>query len=228
MQRFAVIGIGRFGKRLARALTAAEAEVIAIDRDAELVEQIRDEVTLAVRLDSTDAEALRMQAVQDVDVAIVGIGADFESSALTVATLKELGVKRIIARANSDIQAKILEKVGADEVARPEGESALRWAHRLMLPNLKQYVELGEAHSMIYMAAPGRFHQQTLKDLDLRNKFGVNLIAIERTVSVQADPDSPAVSKRTVTVPTADTTILPADILILVGSNESLSNLPSE
>ena len=228
MDRFAVIGMGRFGRRLARALTAAEAEVVAIDRNADLVEQIRDEVTLAVRLDSTDAEALRMQGIQDVDVVLVGIGEDFESSALTVATLKEIGVKRIVARANSDIQAKILQKVGADEVALPESESAMRWAHRLMLPNLKQYVELGEGHSMVYVSAPTLFHRKTLQELNLRNEFGVNLIAIERTVSVQADPESPTVTKSTITVPTAGTTILPEDILILVGTDESLSHLPAD
>ena len=228
MQRFAVIGIGRFGKRLARALTAAEAEVIAIDRDAELVEQIRDEVTLAVRLDSTDAEALRMQAVQDVDVAIVGIGEDFESSALTVATLKEIGVKRIIARANSEIQAKILEKVGADEVALPEGESALRWAHRLMLPNLKQYVELGEGHSMVHMVTPTLFHHKSLKELDLRNAYGVNLVAIKRSVAVQKDPSAPMTERPIIAVPNADTRILPSDILILVGSDEGMGRLPED
>jgi len=228
MDRFAVIGMGRFGRRLARALTAAEAEVIAIDRDAAIIQQVRDEVTLAVRLDSTDAEALRMQGVQDVDVALVGIGEDFESSALTVATLKEIGVKRIIARANTDIQAKILQKVGADQVVLPESESAMRWAHRLMLPNLKQYVELGEGHSMVYVSAPKLFHRKTLQELNLRNEFGVNLIAIERSVSVQADPKSPTLTKSTITVPTADTTILPNDILIMVGTDESLSHLPGD
>lgn len=228
MQKIAVIGLGRFGKRLARALTAAEVEVIAIDRDANLVEQMRDEVALAVRLDSTDVEALKTQGIRDVDVAIVGIGNEFESAALTVATLKEMGVKRIIARAESEIQAKILSRVGADEVAQPENESALRWAHRLTLPNLKKYVELGEGHSMVYMGAPARFHHKSLKELDLRNKHGVNLIAIERRVSVQADPDAPVLRTPIIEVPSADTTILPDDVLILVGSNESLTKIPQE
>ncbi len=218
MQRFAVIGLGRFGQRLARALTAADAEVIAIDRDAQLVEQIRDEVTLAVRLDSTDSEALKMHGIADVDVAIAGIGEDFEDAALTVATLKELGVRRIIARAQTDIQAKILTRVGADEVALPERESAFRWAHRLMLPNLTRYIELGDEHSMIYASAPSRFHDKTLKQLDLRNEYGVNLIAIERRTD----------EKPTIIVPAANTAILADDILVLVGSNESLSGLPSD
>ncbi len=226
MLKFAVIGLGRFGQRLAAALTSAEAEVIAVDRDAKLVEQIRDEVTLAVRLDSTDEEALKAQGIHEVDVVIVGIGADFESSALTVATLKGLGAKRIVARAETEVQAKILTRVGADEIASPERESALRWAHRMTLPNLTKYIELGEAHSMIYTAAPAAFHQKTLKELELRNKFGVNLIAIERRVTVKTGESAEGVATPVIEVPSADTAILPADILILVGSNESLSRFP--
>ena len=228
MQKFAIIGLGRFGQGLARALTSTGAEVIAIDRDAGLVERMRDKVTVAVRLDSTDAEALMAQGVHEVDVAVVGIGEDFESAALTVAPLKELQVKRIIARAERDIQAEILSRVGADEVARPEGESARRWAHRLSLPKLTKYNELGEGHSIIYTTAPRCLHQKTLKELALRNKYGVNLIALERTVSVQPDPDAPAPTPTTIVVPDANATILPSDVLILVGSNESLTHLPRE
>jgi len=108
MQRFAVIGLGRFGQRLARALTADGAEVIAIDREVDLVEEVRDEVTLAVRLDSTDEEALKAQGIAEVDAVIVGIGEQFEAAALTVAVLQSLGVPRIYARAETTVQARIL------------------------------------------------------------------------------------------------------------------------
>lgn len=228
MLKFAVIGLGRFGQRLARALTAAEAEVIAVDRDATLVEQIRDEVTLAVRLDGTDEEALKAQGIHKMDVVIVGIGEDFESSALTVATLKGLGARRIVARAETEVQAKILTRVGADEIASPERESALRWAHRMTLPKLTKYIELGEAHSMIYVAAPAAFHHKTLEELDLRNKFGVNLIAIERRVVVKTEHAAEGVETPVIEVPSAGTAIMPADTLILVGSNESLSRFPKQ
>ena len=228
MRNFAVIGLGRFGQEIARALTASGAEVIAIDRDVKLVERLRDEVTLAVRLDATDEEALRAQGIHEVDAVIVGIGHDFESSALTVATLAGLEVRRIIARAESETQAKILSNIGADEVALPERESAMRWAHRLSLPDLGRYIELGEAHAVIQTAAPRPFHHKTLKELDLRNTFGVNLIAIERRISVQSDPSARAVEQPVVTVPDAETTILPDDMLVVVGSNEALSRLPQE
>lgn len=226
MEKFAVIGLGRFGQKLARSLTAAEAEVIAIDLNVKLIEQMRDEVALAVRLDGTNKDALHAQGVHEVGTAIVGIGHNFEAAALTVANLKELGVGRIIARAESDIQATILKRVGAHEVAQPENESALRWAHRLALPNLKQYVELGEGHSMVYVKAPDTLLHATLKELDLRNRHGVNLIAIERRITVQSGEGETPVSSLVLEIPSATSRILPDDVLVLVGSNESLRQIP--
>lgn len=226
MARFAVIGLGRFGENLAKALMANGAEVLAIDRTRGCVERMRDEVTLAVRLNSTDPEALRAQGVHQVDAAIVGIGEDFESAALTVATLKELGVRHIFARAETEIQGKIMLKVGADAVVNPHRESALRWAHRLMLPNLQQYVELGEGYSMIYVTAPPTFHHKTLLELGLRRKYGVNVVAINRRVSISEGEKPLAPQESVIAVPEAETTILPDDILILVGNNEALGRLP--
>ena len=228
MQKFAVIGLGRFGQRLARALAANGAEVIAIDRDLRLRESVRDDVTLAVRLDSTDAEALGAQGVAEVDVAVVGIGEEFEATALTVAVLQELGVPRIYARAMNEIQGQILSRIGADQIVNPEQESALRWAHRLMLPDLQQYVELGENHAMVYTTAPAVFCGKTPAELALRSKYGVNLVAIEREVRVSTAGEKPPPSAPVISVPEADTTILPDDVLILVGPNEALSKLPAQ
>ena len=228
MQRFAVIGLGRFGQQLARALTATGVEVVAIDCAAELVEALRDEVTLAVRLDSTDEEALAAQGISDVDAAIVGIGEDFEATVLTVAVLKSLNVRRIYARAENEIQGRILSRVGADDIVNPERESALRWAHRLTLPNLRQYIDLGEDHAITYIIAPSAFHGRTLAELALRARHGVNLVAIKREVSVQTESQTGPTTKPVVTVPLADTTILPDDVLILVGSNEALARLPAD
>jgi trk system potassium uptake protein TrkA len=228
MRKFAVIGLGQFGRSLARALASSGAEVLAIDRNAKLVEQVRDDVTLAVCLDSTDEEALKAQGIDKFDVAIVGIGDHFEAAALTAATLKILGVKKIIARAQSDLQAKILRRVGCDEVISPEGESALRWANRLTMPNLSQYLELGEGNSLVSITAPRAFHNKTLMQLNLRNQFGVNLIAVERARIVEPDESSPTPIPTKIEVPLADTKILPGDTLILVGANENIAALPRE
>jgi len=225
MDKYAIIGLGRFGAGLARALAGIGAEVIAIDRNARPVERIRDEVTLAVRLDSTDEEALKSQGVGDVNAAIVGIGEDFESSALTVAVLKGIGVPYIVARAENEIQERILRSVGAHDIASPEFESALRWAHRLQLPRLGQYIELGEEHSLISLPAPDVFVGKTLLELDFRNTFGANLIAIERPQA--AAPSAPDRKRpRTLIIPTGKTTIKADDVLILVGANDALTALP--
>ncbi|MFQ5495505.1 MAG: NAD-binding protein [Phycisphaerae bacterium] len=238
--KFAVIGLGRFGLHLARDLAATDAEVIAIDRQTKLVEQLRDVVTLAVRLDSTDEDALKAQGVHEVDVAVVGIGDDLESAAVTVAVLKTLGIPHIIARAENEMQARILTRIGADQTVSPERESALRWAHRLMLPSLLQYIELGEHHSIISLPAPAAFHHKTLLELDMRNAYGVNLIAIERGAPAVADatgqtpgdkPDRrarPARKARLMDVPSAGTRVLPEDVLILVGTNDQLAELPRD
>jgi trk system potassium uptake protein TrkA len=227
-QRFAVIGLGRFGTGLARALASANAEVIAIDRQTKLVDHVRDDVTVAVRLDGADEEALKAQGVHEVDVAVVSIGEAFEASAMTVANLKALGVPRIVARAESDVQAQILTRIGAHEIASPEHESALRWAHRLSLPTLTQYIELGDEHSIVYVPAPTSFHHKTPLDLGLRRNFGVNLIAIERPPQPTKDGDSGEKKPGVVIVPVPDTVIRPGDILVLIGSNEDLSQFPRD
>ncbi len=227
MRRFAVIGLGRFGESLARALAQAGDEVIAIDRNAADVDRVRDDVTLAVRMDSTDSAALVAQGIAEVDAAIVTIGEAFESSVLTVVTLKELGVPRIIARAMTDLQGKILRKVGADEIASAEQESAMRWAHRLALPNLSQYIELEADHSLIYTAAPSAFVGKSLIELNLRAEYQVNLVAIRRERFTKSAGDE-TTAQRSIIVPTAETKIETGDVLIVVGHNDALSKLPQD
>ena len=164
--------------------------------------------------------------MDQVDAAVVGIGDDFESAVLTVSALKSFGVPRIICRAESEIRGRILTQVGADSTVNPEAESAVRWAHRLMLPDLKDYVELGEGHSIIQIPAPPAFFQKTPAELQIRQTYHLTLVAIKRVVRVQAGSDSPETETHTITIPEPDTKILPTDILVLVGSNESLNKIP--
>ena len=225
MPKFAVIGLGRFGAKLAETLTQNGAEVIAIDRSREIVERIKDRVALAVRLDSTTTAALQTQGVDRADAAVVGIGDDFESAVLTVSALKSFKVPRIICRAESELRGRILRQVGADSTVNPEAESATRWAHRLMLPDLKDYVELGEGYSIIQIPAPPAFHHKSPVELRLRQAFEVTLVAIKRTVTVQEGGDQRPTEAPTMTIPEPDTKILPTDVLVLVGSNESLNKI---
>lgn len=220
MARFAIIGLGRFGMRLARTMAGLGAEVIAIDRSRTLIERIQDDVSIAVRLDSTDEEALRAQGIHDVPVVVVGIGEDFESAALATAAVKSLGVPRVIARAQNALRGRILRRIGADEIVYPEHETADRWAHRLLLPKLERFVELGDDVNLIELVAPPSFIGKTPRSLALREKLGVTLVAIRR----KAEGHAGAVS---FWVPTAETEIQTADELLLIGRQESLEKLTS-
>jgi len=186
MKRFLVIGLGRFGRRLAQALTEAGQEVIAADKTEDLVERMRDEVALAVRLDATDEEPLKAQEVGDVDAAIVSIGEDFEANVLATTTLKAMGVPQVISRASTVTQRRILRRVGADEVILPEEEVADRLARQLVNPNIVEHLSLSEGHSLVQIRAPKAWHDKTLGEIDLRRKYEVNLVAIRRPVEPEA------------------------------------------
>lgn len=227
MERFAVIGLGLFGRRLASLLAEAGAEVIAVDRNRELVEDIRDQVAMAVCMDSTDEQALRAQGIDKVDVAIVGIGAAFESAALTTVLLKQLGVPRVISRAATNIRGQILARSGADDIVNPEKESAERWRNRLMAPTIMERIELADDSSLVQVPAPEEFFHKTLTELDVRKKYQVNVVAIRRT-SQQADSDGVQRTRQfVISVPMADTKIEPGDVLVLIGSEEAIRSLPA-
>ncbi len=224
MQRFAVIGLGRFGAQLARSLTASGAEVIAIDKDRRIIDEISDSVTYAVRLDSTNEEALRAQGVDKVNVAIVGIGQDFESSILTTVILKGMKVTRICCRAEKQIHGRILRRVGADEIILPEEESAQRWSFKLMAPRIGEKLEFAPGFSFARYNAPASFHNKTILELNLRKKYNVNLIGLHRA----AQPDEAEISGQIINVPLPETIIHKGDVLWLVGSDDNLASMPDE
>ena len=226
MQRFAIIGLGRFGEKLALALTRAGAEVIAVDKDRKLIEQISEEVTMAVRLDSTDPDALRAQGIDKVDAAIVGIGQDFEANILTTMILKSLGVKYICSRAEQPTQEMILRRIGADEVIFPEEESANRWAFRLRAPQIHEKLEFAEGYSLAQYTAPESFDGKTLLELDLRKKYHVNLIGLRK--GGEQGNGQKKIHRQIINVPQPDMVINQGDLLWLVGRDEDLAALPQQ
>ena len=226
MRRFAVIGLGRFGSQLARALTRAGAEVVAIDKDRKIIEQISPDVTVAVRLDSTEEDALRAQGVDKVDAAIVGIGGGFEANILTTVTLKSIGVKYVCSRAERQMHGNILRRIGADEVIFPEDESALRWSFKLMAPRISDTLEFAPGFSLAQYNAPASFNGKTLLDLHLRKKYHVNLIGLRRAGA--ADEGDKKIARQIINVPLPETVINEGDLLWLVGSEEDLAALPDE
>ncbi len=219
-ERITIIGLGRFGKKLAQALSASGAEVIAIDKSRQIIEGIRDQVTMAIRLDSTDEQALLAQGIDNVDAAVVAIGTDFEANALTTSTLKAIGIKRVISRAGSEIRGEILRRIGADEIVFPEHESATKWVHRLLLPRLLESIEIGEGHSLVQLQAPAKFHNKDLRSLQLRQKYNINVVAIRRPIE---QDKSAASGKHKIVMPMPDTAILPGDILWVIGPNQSIA-----
>ena len=228
MERFAIIGLGRFGMRLATMLAEAGADVIAADRNRELIEQVRDKVSLAVCMDCTDENAIKAQGIDKVDVAVVGVGTSFEDSALVTVMLKHLGVPRVISRATTTMRARILQRIGADDIVNPERESAERWRNRLLAPSIMERIELAEGHSLTQVPAPASFFGKTLKDLDIRRKFEVNVVAIRRTVAGTDDEGVRRPRQFVISVPMADPTIEKGDILLLLGSDEAMMNFPKK
>jgi trk system potassium uptake protein TrkA len=226
MRRFAVIGLGRFGQKLAVALSMSGAEVIAIDRHREAVDLIRDQVSHAVRLDSTDAEALKAQGVDDVDVAIIGMGQEsFEAAILTVVNLLQMGVKQVYARADSLIAGEVFSKVGAVDVIYPEIETAQRWAYKLIAPQIGEKIDFAPGYSLARIEAPLSFDGKTVMDLQLRQKYNINLVLIKRSDDVKAKKKEKG---PIITVPLPGTVVNKGDILMVAGSDADLARLPQE
>lgn len=227
MKRFVVIGLGRFGRKLAIALSMSGAEVIAIDKDRMIIEDIRDQVTHAVRLDSTDEEALKAQEIDKVDVAIIGMGERgraFESGILTVVNLKQMGVPLIYARAANLIAGQVFSAVGAVDVIYPEIETAQRWAYKLIAPHIEEKIDFAPGYSLARVKAPPSFNGNTVMDLQLRQKYNVNLVAIKRAeANVDEEKDDGIIN-----VPMPSTVIYADDILMVAGSDLDLAKLPRE
>jgi trk system potassium uptake protein len=217
-KQFGVIGLGRFGSAMAITLTELGHDVIGVDGDEARVQQLADVITHALQIDATDEKALRAAGIQDVDVAVVSIGENIESSLLVVMQLRELGIETIVAKAVTSLHGRILEKLGVSRVIFPEREMAIRIAHSLVMPNVIDYIELSRDFSIVEVPAPAAFVGRTLKQLELRPRLGLTLIAIKR----QADGGAGVVTN---IAPAADETIRSGDVLALLGSNERLNQL---
>lgn len=214
MKQFAIIGLGNFGYYLAKHLYRKGYEVLAVDIDPKQVQAVRDDVSQAIVADATDRSVIEALGVKDMDVAVVCIGSILSNSILATLTLKDIGVKRIYAKAITELHGRILYKVGADEVFFPEKDLAISLAERLHNPNMLDYLPFLEGYSIIELAPLREFIGKSLKDLNLTNRFGVQVVAIKEMV-----PDKLNL------IPTAQTVLKDSDIMIILGPNESLDKL---
>ena len=182
-KQYVVIGLGVFGSTVASNLASSHKEVLAIDKDMICVERVADVVTKAVQADGTDLDQLKMLGVQDFDVAIVAIGDHLEASILTVMNLKELGIKHILAKARNRQFMQILQKVGADEVIRPEHDMGEKIAKRLIRNRIVDLVELEGGYSVVEMKVPENWVGKSIKQLNVRAKYDFNIIGIKQDES---------------------------------------------
>ncbi len=209
---FAVIGLGRFGSSLALTLAGRGYTVVGIDRDRALVQEFADELTQTVALDATDEDALRTIDIASFDTVVVAIGADFESNLMATVALKSLGVRHIVCKALSERQQAILLKVGADRVVLPEYEAGQRLAYSLTMPLLLDQLVLDANHAITELRTPGSFVGRSLRQVDLRGRFAITLLAIKRQEEFLISPS-------------ADVIMQEEDLLVVIGSNANLDRL---
>ena len=212
MKHFLVIGLGRFGRAVAEGLAEAGGEVIAVDTDMSLVEAVRDRVAVAAQVDRLEVDTLRALDAADVDAAVVAIGEDFAAEVLTVASLKELGIQTIVARANSERERRILELVGATRVISIEAETGHRVARSLVATDVIDLVTLGGGVSVAYWTADERAVGKKLGDLELLTRFQLHVLAVR-----------PADTERLDLFPATDYVVTAGDVLLLIGADARLT-----
>lgn len=201
-KQYLVFGLGRFGSSMARALCAQGQEVLAVDSDQELVNQIAPHVTQALQLDATDEEALRSLGVKNFDAAVVAIGQNTRDSILICVLLKEMGIPYLIAKANDDLHAKVLRKIGVDKVVFPERDMGVRLARSIVTPSVLDLMELSGDYQLAEILLPSGWEGESLRSADVRRKFGVNILSVHREghYLVAPAPDMPFQSGDTLLV----------------------------
>lgn len=214
MRQIAVIGLGNFGMTLATKLAEKKCQVLAVDVDKEKVQDVKDKVTQAVVADASERAALEELRIKDYDVACVSLGEKVDTSLLVTLHLKELGVKRIITKATSDAHGRALELVGATEIIFPEKDAAVRLASSLITPDVIDMIKVSEDFNIIEVAAPEQFYQKSLKETQLRKKYGIQVLAIRNPLDGSVN-----------VVPSPDYKIRPDDVLIVIGETQALEKL---
>ncbi|WP_034658504.1 potassium channel family protein [Robertmurraya massiliosenegalensis] len=209
-KEFAVIGLGRFGGSIVRELAEQGMEVMAIDTKEDRVNEFSMIASHAVMGDTTDESVLKGLGIRNFDHVIVAIGDDIQASILTTLILKELGVKHITVKAQNDYHEKVLLKIGADTVVHPERDMGKRIAHKMVSNSVLDYLELSDEHSIVEIVAGGTVIGHTILELDIRAKYGINIVAIKRGNEINVSPQ-------------ANEVILQNDILIVIGADSDIN-----
>ena len=214
MKTFVVIGLGRFGSAVATELSSLGHEVLAVDEREDHVQRVAEQVTHAVTGDARDPSVLRALGVRNYDCAVVAVGDDIGNSALITLNLKEIGVKRVICKAQSHVHRKVLEKIGADRVVFPEHEMGVKLAQGLSSSNVLNFIELSEDFGIVETAVPKEWHYETIQNLDVRARYKVNIIAVRRGKDGALN-----------VAPGASYVIEPGDAVVALGRTEDINHL---
>ena len=214
MKHFVVIGLGRFGYNLATSLYRLKNQVLVIDQNKKVIDSIKDDVTEAIIGDARDIKFLSEFVDESVDTVVVATGADIEMSVLTVLYLKDLGVKHIVAKAKSEDHGKILQSLGVNEVIYPEKDIASRLAEKMTLSNLVSHIPLAPEYSIVEIVTPEKFYNKSLAELQLRQKYGIVVIAIKDVLYDKIE-----------VIPDAGTKLPPDSVLIIICKTEDVINL---
>jgi trk system potassium uptake protein TrkA len=212
MKSYVVIGLGRFGSEVARRLCDLGCEVLAVDSRSDLVQQISQDVTHAVMADARDKEVLRALGVKDFDCAIVAIGGSLGDSVLATMNVKELGVPRVVCKAHDETHRQVLLKLGADQIVIPEQEQAVRLARSLSSHNVLDYIELSSEYGIVEVPAPKSWVGKNLKELNVRAKLGLNILAVKKGSNINVSPS-------------AEYPIEAEDILVVLGNTGALEKV---
>ena len=210
--QYVVIGLGRFGTSVAKTLYSLGNDILAIDKEEDMVQEISESVTHAVQLDATDENSLRSIGIKNFDVAVVTIGSNIQASTMVTLLLKEMGVGYIVAKAQNELHAKVLYKIGADRVVLPEKDMGVRVAHNLLSANILDYIELSPDYSIAEMVVPKEWKGKSLKELDIRAKYGINVMAIKKGEKVKV-------------APAGEDSIEEGDIIVAIGSSDKLNKI---
>jgi trk system potassium uptake protein TrkA len=214
MKRVVVIGLGIFGFNIAKDLYENGIEVIAIDKNKDIIQKIKDFSTKAILTDGTDKEAIESIGIQGDDIVIVSFGEDLAASTLITLHLKEMKIKNIIVKAPNEDHKRVLEKVGATQVIIPEREMADKVAKGIISPNVLDYIPLSDDYTISEIVPPASFMGKTIAELHLRTKYHVEVIAVREML-----PD------RVTMVPRADFVIKDSDVLVVIGKEEDIQKI---
>lgn len=213
LEQIAIIGLGKFGMSVAKLLSKYDCDVLAIDDSESLIEEVVPYVTKAIKLNALDSEALKAVGIKNFDIAIVGIGDNIESSLMVTLTLKELGIKRIIAKARDEKHTKLLEMLGVEKIVQPEIDSAARLVNTLTAKYVKEKMELSKDYCMIEIETPNIWKGKTFSELALRQKHSINVVCVKRNGEVE--------------FPNANYKLEDNDSLLVMASNRDLDILDS-